>query len=47
MEGREVPAATFNINTISGIRNIIIKQSGLIIILWLNCNENSARDLEN
>lgn len=47
MEGREVPAATSNINTISGIRNIIIKHSGLIIILWLIFNENSARGLEN
>lgn len=47
MEGREVPAATSNINIITGIRNIIIKHSGLIIILWLICKENSARDLEN
>lgn len=34
-KGREVPAATSNINTITGIRTIIIKHSGLIIILWL------------
>lgn len=47
MEGREVPAATSDINTITGIRNIVIKHSGLIIILWLICNENSTRDLEN
>lgn len=30
MEGREVPAAASNINTIIGVRNIIIKHRGLL-----------------